>query len=455
MPHPAPTGKPRLMLVELNEINPAFLQRASQQLGLRNLPRLLALPHALTVTDDEREHHGLDPWVQWVSIHSGVPSSEHGIIRLSVTRPQTRPQMWHALARAGYSWGVWGAMNAPLGDTRGCDFFMPDPWSYDEVAYPAALNDVLALPRYVAKNYLDVDRGEALRQALRFVRFALTPSNLGVSARFAAAAVRAVLRTGPNVHTFTTLLDYLSVLVFIQLRRRHRPDFSLIFLNHIAHLQHQFWIAGERLHPEMELGLRMCDAMIGMLLDDRAPGEAFLLMNAFKQANVAEEPVYGYRQHNPSEALAMLGIAGARVEQCMTNDAHVLFDDAADADRAQAILTACALSTGMKLFHVERLGPTSVFYQIDFHDEVAPDARIVSGERTLAFGTMFETAKRTGAHIAEGDVYADGIAVQPNLHNHEIYDTVLAYFGVLAAVPAAPDAAVHAPAAGGAVSVAG
>ncbi len=438
MQHPFPAaGKPRLMLVELNEVDPAFLRSASARLGLRHLPRLLALTHARTITDDAREHHGLDPWVQWVGVHSGVPSGVHGVIRLGVTRSQG-PQLWHALARAGYRWGVWGAMNAPLGDTAGCAFFMPDPWSYDESAYPPELADVLALPRYVSKNYLDVDRGVALRHALQLVRYATRPDNLGVSARFAAAAARAVLATGPNVHTFTTLLDYLSALIFVRLRRRERPDFSLIFLNHIAHLQHQFWIAGERIHPEMELGLRMCDAMVGMLMNDRAPGEALLVMNAFKQANVAEAGAYGYRQHNPVEALESLGITGARVEQCMTNDAHVLFDRAEDADRAQRILTDCTLSDGTHPFYVERLDPTSVFYQIDFHHGIPAGARIRSGERDIAFEAMFMVAVRTGAHVAEGDVFSDGIEVPANLHNHEIYDVVLRHFGLR---PAAPEAA--------------
>jgi len=425
------------MLVELNEVNPSFLRSASERLRLRHLPRLLALPHAETTTDDEREHHGLDPWVQWVGVHTGMRSDAHGIIRLGVTRPQGR-QLWHVLADAGKTWGVWGAMNAPCGSTERCAFFMPDPWSYDETAYPPALDDVLALPRYVSKNYLDVDRRVAAARALQFVRWTLRPANWGVSARFAAAALRAVARNGANVHTFTTLLDYLSTLIFVQLRRRTQPDFSLIFLNHIAHLQHQFWVAGERIHPEMELGLRMCDAMVGMLLEARAPGEALIVMNAFKQANVAEADAYGYRQHNPADALASLGVHGARVEACMTNDAHVLFATPEEADRAERVLRECRLSDGTTPFYVERLGPTDVFYQIDFHHGIPAGALIRSEARTIPFDEMFMVAKRTGAHIPDGDVFSDGVDVPGHLHNHEIYDVVLRHFGVEPGSPQRP-----------------
>ncbi|HEV3141091.1 MAG TPA: hypothetical protein VGY57_11270, partial [Vicinamibacterales bacterium] len=271
------------MLVELNEFDPELLREGAARLGLKNLPRILALNHARTTTDDLVEHHGLDPWVQWVGIHSGVPTAVHGIRRLGETRPQQRAQLWNAVAKLGYTWGVWGAMNAPLGEGRGCTFFMPDPWSFDEHAHPAPLNDILALPRYVSKNYLDVDKREALALALRFALYFARPANVPTGLRFVFDALRMVVRSraAVDVHTFTTLIDYLSALLFVRLRKRHRPNLSVIFLNHIAHLQHHYWLRGGP-HPQMELGLRVCDAVIGMLLESRRPGEALVVMNAFR-----------------------------------------------------------------------------------------------------------------------------------------------------------------------------
>jgi hypothetical protein len=428
---PTDPRRPSLMLVELNEFDPEHLRAASARLGLRNLPRLLELAHSRTTTEDEVEHHGLDPWVQWVGIHSGAPTAVHGVRRLGETREQTRPQLWNALARRGYRWGAWGVMNAPLGERRGCAFFMPDPWSFDETAYPAALDDVLALPRYVSKNYLDVDRGETLRRALRFVRFFLAPRNLPTGLRFVADALRLVVRSRApvDVHTFTTLIDYLGVLLFVQLRARTKPDFSVIFLNHIAHLQHQFWFR-DRHHPHMELGVRVCDAVVGMLLRDRRPGEALVVVNAFRQQNVAGEGFIVYRQRNPQEALRALGVAGGHVEACMTHDAHVIFDDAAAADRAAAVLASCALSDGRKVFYVERRGRAGLFYQIDIDRRVPDGARLVVGDRTIPFDEVFAfVTERTGAHTTEGDVFADGIDLPAEFPNHALFGAVLHHFG--------------------------
>ncbi len=243
---------------------------------------------------------------------------------------------------------------------------MPDPWSFEEEAFPPALNDVLALPRYVAKNYLEIDYGKAFLSALQLARFFAPVKHWPLLSKFGAQCLRAALKTGPNVHTFTTLLDYLSVLCFVRLRREHDANLSIIFLNHIADLQHQFWTPGTEPHPEMKLGLQLSDAMMGLLLADRKPGEGFLLMNGLKQENVAGKGFYVYRQRNPQSAIEQMGIKGGRVEQCMTHDANILFTNSDDADRAFAILDRCMLSDGHKAFYVERSDPLSVFYQLAF-----------------------------------------------------------------------------------------
>ena len=424
--------RPKLLLIELNEFAPDFLAEMSLELGLRNIGKMLALPHAVTATADLVEHQGLDPWVQWVGVHCGRPTTVHGVRRLGETRRQTLPQIWQRLGAAGYSWGVFGVMNAPRGDAPGCDFFFPDPWSFEEDAYPKSLNDLLALPRYVSKNYLSIGPWEAFKNALKLARFFAPPQHWLLLTRFGAEALRSVARTGPNVHTFTTLLDYLSTLYFVQQRRRKRPDFSLIFLNHIAHLQHQFWNREMPPHPEMALGLELNDAMIGLLLQDRRPDEALVIMNGLKQKNVAGEGFHVYRQKNPQAAALAMGLEDGEVKQSMTHDAHILFSSSDKADRALAILQACTLSDGHHAFYAERAGATRVFYQIDFEHRVAPGTRLMVGNRTLAFDDLFElVCERTGAHVPDGDVYFDGVAIPPNLENHEIFGVVMRHFGLL------------------------
>lgn len=419
----------KLLVVELNEVSPLLIRQAAATMEIPYLEAVLAMPHAETTTEDEIEHQGLDPWVQWVGVHTGVPSSKHGIRRLGATAGQPDEQIWHLLGRQGYRWGLWGVMNGPRGDARGCDFFMPDPWSFEERAYPEQLNDLLALPRYSATNYLEIDVSAAVAAGCRLLRYFLPPSRWGVAIRAFTKLARALPRPGVNVHTFSTLFDYVGLLVFTQMRRDKGTDFSLIFLNLVAHLQHQFWEREGELDPNMRFGLQITNEMMGLILRTRLPGEALLIVNGMRQRNVDGEGFYVYRQCHPQRAIEALGIAGGRVEQCMTHDAHILFGDPADADRAVETLAACRLSSGEIVFYVERESATRVFYQLALEHEVPADASIIGPRGTFAFADLFELiCARTGAHEQRGDVYFDGIDVPEKLFNHELFQVMAGHF---------------------------
>lgn len=434
-----PAEKRRLTIIELNEFNREFLQTAAPSRGFKHFQALLELPTIRTVTEDKIEHQGLDPWVQWVCVHSGMPTSEHGIRRLGDTRSQTWPQLWNKLGAKGLSWGVWGVMNAPRGDAAGCKFFMPDPWSFDERADPEPLNQFLDLPRYVSRNYIEPHKRQVISGALKLMGFLVSPPNWTVTARFTAAFVGAMISKGLSIHTLSTLFDYLSVLVFCRLKKRHEPDFSLVFVNTIAHLQHQFWERGQEIHPEMELGLRLTDRMLGEIMGSTHADEALIVLNGLGQKNVQHEGIFVYRQRNTAEMLRAMGLGVENVEQCMTHDAHVRLFSPEQAEAALGALSDARLSDGSKAFYVERTGPCELFFQVDFEHDVPFSVSLTVNGKQYPFYDLFEkVCERTGVHVPEGYAYSRGIALNGPMPNHRIHDAVLAYFGITA--PAAEEA---------------
>jgi hypothetical protein len=124
-----------------------------------------------------------------------------------------------------------------------------------------------------------------------------------------------------------------------------------------------------------------------------------------------------------------MGIERGRVEQCMTHDANILFNDSRDADKAYHILDQCRLSDGHKAFYVERQAPLRVFYQLLFEHKVAPGTTVASGNYSQPFDAVFQLiCERTGAHVPEGDIYANGIDLPARIQNHEVFGLVLDYF---------------------------
>jgi hypothetical protein len=414
----------RLMLIELNEFSVELFQRGVRELGLPNVARLLQMPQGTTITDDQVEHRGLDPWVQWVSVHTGLPSSEHGVIHLGDAPAKLgRQQLWEALSARGITSGVWGAMNATRGDAEHCHFFLPDPWTFMEEAYPAPLNDLLALPRYYSKNYLDVSKSQFARQTMRLLRYVLGSQAVGRLAMQAPFLFGGLARTGLTNAFLFSAFDLFSAELFIAQRRQHEPQLSLIFLNSIAHLQHHRWETGPALTSDLAFGLRTIDRVLGTLFSDLAPGEAVIVMNALTQKNiVGEKPRICYRQLNPQVFLRTTGLPFEGVEQLMTNDAHVFFATREQRDAAAAALSEVVLD-GQPFFHVEPSAEDEhkLFFQIDFWDEIGPGRDLQVNGRSIAFDRNFEAiVARTGAHVNNGNVFYQGLALPSRAYNHEV-----------------------------------
>ena len=206
-----------MLIIELNEFDPDYLKKEAYKLNLKNILFFLNFQHSYTYTKEEKEHHGLDPWVQWVSIHSGKPFSEHKIGRLGQTKAQKNSQIWNKLSITNNkTWGVWGVMNAPCGDPKGRNFFVPDPWSFDEQAYPKELNNFLSLPKYIAKNYLSPIKKELLYSGLDTLGFMLRNLGSGITRKIIGHFIKAIFTTGINLHSLTTIMDYVSCLYFLK-----------------------------------------------------------------------------------------------------------------------------------------------------------------------------------------------------------------------------------------------
>ena len=99
------------------KVKPYYAVKANPN---KNILKLLDFKSSQTISMDEIEHHGLDPWVQWVSIHTGVPHKEHKITHLADISKLAFPQIWEKIGDLGLSSGIWGAMNASLNKAKGC-----------------------------------------------------------------------------------------------------------------------------------------------------------------------------------------------------------------------------------------------------------------------------------------------------------------------------------------------
>ena len=119
-------GPRQLVLLELNEINFDVARRYVDRLGLKNFAHLLA--GRSIRTSSEGSYELLEPWIQWVSAHSGLTAAQHGVRRLGDIVGSEVPQMFEQLESFGLKIGCISPMNAE-NRMRSPAYFIPDPWT--------------------------------------------------------------------------------------------------------------------------------------------------------------------------------------------------------------------------------------------------------------------------------------------------------------------------------------
>jgi hypothetical protein len=416
-----------VLFLEINEFSPELLDLAWRELDAKNIGKLLKLNHAKTTTDDKCERFGLDPWVQWVSIHTGKTSSQHGIQHLGDVPKLEHPQIWETLSKKGLTVGVWGAMNAGKGDAENCKFFFPDPWSFSEAAFPEELNNLLAFPRYYSKNYGEINWITAFIELLRLIKFCISPRIMKILFPLAPKLIKYGTKNGMPDYLLFVLFDLVNTALFLHYHEKSKPDFSILFLNSIAHLQHHKWTEKDRLSSEMKIAFTIFNGLLGMIFEAILPHEPMVIANAFSQYCSYEENKYLYRQINPEKFLIFSRIRFKKVEQAMTNDGHIFFDSVEDASNAYDILLKATVN-GKQLFSVEfdKKNLLKIFYQCTVWEDLNDDSQLSINEITTQFFDLFErVTRRSGSHKQDGDIYYQGVSFPKIIYNHQIHGCLI------------------------------
>ena len=70
----------KLILIELNEINFDIVKKYISNTKLKNFSFIIN--NNFKTTTAEKEYSKLEPWIQWVSVHTGMDADEHKILGL-------------------------------------------------------------------------------------------------------------------------------------------------------------------------------------------------------------------------------------------------------------------------------------------------------------------------------------------------------------------------------------
>ncbi|RYZ07126.1 MAG: hypothetical protein EOO73_13800 [Myxococcales bacterium] len=333
----------------------------------------------------------LEPWIQWVTVHTGVPLSEHGIIDLDEADKLRHSAFWETLDPVL----LLSPMNVKFAQ-GGESVFLPDPWAASQ-APSSTLQPLYKFIRAAVNGHARADKFEA-RDVLSAMRF-LVSHGLSLDSCAAIAKQLTNERVSPNDVKWrrATILDRLLWDVFEHFWTGPvAPRVGVFFSNATAHYQHKYWShhdpAGFAVKPgESELEAYGDAILFGYQAQDRLIGKALAL--AGKDTAIAmctalsQQPMHDYEDRGGKamfiakdyrKLLPLLGAAAASDEPLMAEESRLHFDTHALAERAFASVNAARTAAGAKVFKTRGLdGRSFIVGCALFASEVRDDTLVV------------------------------------------------------------------------------
>jgi hypothetical protein len=424
----------KITLIELNEFNQELLESCSSLYKLPHLKRLVSMYVSKTKTDDTYESDFLEPWVQWVSVHTGVPSSEHGIKHLGDVPKLGTPQLWKTLSDHGLSSIIWGAMNSSREGAEKNQVFMPDPWTASEMAYPEELNFLLNPLRAVSTNYLKPDKKKIIKMLKDLWALFKEKNLVPMLLKQIPAFLKELVYFKGAHFVFIAFVEYVGASLCLKYKKDLKSDFCLLFLNTLAHLQHHHWKGFDyKNNKKLQLGLTYLDKIMGKVFASLDEGEVLIVTNALSQKNTNDEtPWILYRPYDHKAFLNAVGIYPTEIKEHMTHDAHLYFENKQQCQIAKDLLEAAKIEN-KPLFLVESYQdePLKLFYRLQFTDKISENACIHVQHKILPFYNFYQSiVERTGKHIPSGTCYCSSDIFPELMYNHELNRKILNLFNI-------------------------
>jgi len=169
-------------MLEFNEICPPLIERWMNDGLLPGFAEFYRTSQVFTTLADETGPPNLEPWIQWYSIHTGLPYREHRVFHLTDGPKAGHVDLWHELHAIGKTVMNCGSMNAQSIAGPGT-FYLPDPWCATEPAFPPELE---VYSKTVSRAVQEYSRHSAVSSASELAAFSAFLLTHGLSSHTVA-----------------------------------------------------------------------------------------------------------------------------------------------------------------------------------------------------------------------------------------------------------------------------
>ena len=433
-----------LGLLSLNEVNFKLVAKylAKNPGQYINLEYLAA--QGIKETSSEAEYDLLEPWIQWPSVQTGLSFADHKIFRLGDINDFQHPQIYETIEDLGHSVGAISPMNA-ANRMLNPAYFIPDPWTQTPCKGPKLVKRLYqAIRQAVGDN---ASGKVTLTSKLYILIGILQYSRLKAYPRYLSVIKNSKTIPGSKALILDLLLNELHHSLF----RKWRPQFTHLFLNAFAHIQHHYMLSSSTDLVDKELQESLQQR--GQLVDDPFPqalkvydlivGDFLNVLDneVIVATGLSQTPYnrlkYYYRLKDHENFLRnILKIKFQSFNALMTRDFVINFESSEQALKAENTLAHVRIEhSNVKVFsEIENRG-TSLFVTLTYGNDIDDTTKIIcyndDNRYSLVEHVVF-VAIKNGMHDAVGYVVTTKeslkSSLQDQMHVKDIGKLIIDFF---------------------------
>ena len=334
----------RIISLQMNEINFEFLEQYIERGELPNIGKLFR-EHGYSVTTSEAEHKNANPWIQWPTVHTGLDFADHQVFRLGDIVHTDFEHIYERLESHGLTVGAFFPFNAK-NNTKNAAFFVPDPWTQTSIDAPWDLQLLYKSIVQVADDYATA------RISISSLLRLGTAGLVNMRWRGIPKYLRDVWRYRTRRWYRALICDRLVADTAIRHWKKSKPDYTSVFLNGGAHLQHHYLCSaavyqGDRSNPEWYVPpgndpvldiYQVYDEIVGdMMALCKKENARLWITTALRQVAHERTSTY-YRMDDHTPIMDAFKVPYKEIHPLMTEDFVLKFESEELARQGQAIL---------------------------------------------------------------------------------------------------------------------
>ena len=434
----------KLLFIQLNEINFDLVDKyliASKKNKFTNL-KIIKNTYKSFDTYAEDKYENLEPWIQWVSVNTGKDFNKHNIFRLGdIVNFPNEKQVFEKIEGRGFRVGAISPMNTE-NRLKNPSYFLPDPWTAtnsDGSRFSKRLSSMLK------QTINDNASGNiSIYSILTIFEIIYKTLNYKTTPFLLKLIFSSLIKPWKR----SLVLDYLIHLVHIYFLKKKLPNFSSIFLNAGAHIQHHYlyntkhlknlpknpdWYL-KRTHDPIEDMLEVYDQIIGDYLRLSKNKNQLLISTGLSQVPYDMVKFY-YRLKNHQLFLNKIGVSYLKVLPRMTRDFEIIFKNEKDLNDAKKILkNVKSKNNNLNIFGEIEERDKSLFVVLTYPHEVKKnDVIIINESLELNFlNELVFVAIKNGMHNTKGYTFCSSnnnfkVPEEP-VHISKLHDIILSHF---------------------------